>query len=112
MNSAIKIQKLGENGRVVIGLNGPDRDDPAAVFWSPQRWRDDGDRMNPAGGFNSFVLVEDPKGRWMQRRSEKRVSLLSINGIGEIRWSVEPGSEHYGEGAVQHFDLKKWEDPT
>jgi hypothetical protein len=107
MKSAFKILKRGGRG-VQVALHSHTDPGPDTVYWSPQRWRDENGRLEPAGGFNSFCLVENPDGRWVARSGE-RVSLLSINGIGEIRWSVEPGSEHYGEGAVEHFGLKKWE---
>lgn len=35
---------------------------------------------------NSFVLVANPKGRFLH--GSQRVDLVSINGIGEIRWPV------------------------
>lgn len=108
MKSAFKILKLDDKGRVAVKLYSHTDPGPETVWWSPQKWRDEGNRLDPAGGFNSFCLLADPNGRWVARSGE-RVSLVSINGIGEIRWSVDPNSPHYGEGAVDHFGLKKWE---
>jgi hypothetical protein len=44
------------------------------VFWSRRH--------------NSFVIVRDEQGPW--RLGTERVALLSINGIGQVRWAVRP----------------------
>jgi len=65
------------------------------MFWSP--------KTEKQNGFNSFVLVANPDGPWATKDGT-RVTLASINGIGEIRWTVERNGDH-GEGAVEHFGL-------
>lgn len=107
-----KIQKYGGHG-VDIKLKAAPNNNwayqdpgPDTVYWSPQRWRDEDGRREPAGGFNSFVCVEDPQyGQWLTEDGTN-VALVSINGIGEIRWRVDAHSPHYGEGAHEHFNLK------
>ncbi len=111
-----KLLKYGGRGVDVKLTSAPNNDwkyqDPPAdtVFWSPQKWREETNRdgtkrTEPAGGFNSFVCVPDEQyGSWLTEDGVK-VSLISINGIGEIRWRVESYSPHYGEGAVEHFNL-------
>lgn len=72
---------------------------------------------------NSFVLVDDPEGDFLL--GEQRVNLVSVNGIGEIRWDVrehdikqaeryEDSGEEYSHtwdcfmhlAAYRHFGLK------
>lgn len=109
-----KLLKYGDKGVDVKLRSAPSErsryQDPDAdtVFWSPQKWRKstrEGYPDEPAGGFNSFVCVADEQyGSWLTEDGTK-VSLISINGIGEIRWRVESYSPHYGEGADKHFNL-------
>lgn len=80
----------------------------ARVFWSPAVDRADGSH----GGGNSYVLEFDDSGPWLYRGH--RVRLLSINGVGEIRWVVRPQDWRFvpsrgagGEGAVEYFGLKE-----
>lgn len=105
------LQKYGGHGVDIKLRTAPNNDwgyqDPPAniVYWSPQKWRDENGRREPAGGFNSFVCVEDEKyGQWLTEEGVK-VALISINGIGEIRWKVDSWSPHYAEGADVHFKL-------
>ena len=56
---------------------------------------------------NSFVTVRpepDMRGEWIQPDGS-RVDLLSINGMGEVRWQVFTWGADLGEGAVEHFGL-------
>lgn len=88
-----------------------------AVFWSP-RWR--AETGGGSGGCNSFVLVETEFGEW--EAGNKKCSLVSINGAGEVRWSVTKSTierqleeekapwwkdDEYGESlkAARHFGL-------
>jgi hypothetical protein len=65
--------------------------DPPGVFWSSKH--------------NSFVVVRDPGGGWVSPWGG-RVSLYSINGIGEIRWPVwESARDEESRAAVEFFDL-------
>lgn len=69
------------------------RNDPADVYWSE--------------GYNSFVLVHphiEDSGNWFTPDGQ-RCDLVSINGIGEIRWVVTGHSRD--EGAIEHFKLRK-----
>jgi len=54
---------------------------------------------------SSYVLVADPEhGPWML--DDRRVALLSINGMGEIRWDVAPSfPDKGGRAAADHFGL-------
>lgn len=63
---------------------------PDTVFWSVAK--------------NSYVIVRDPKGEWLHHGEP--VTLASVNGRGEIRWTVVTHSPHQGEGAVEHFELE------
>lgn len=107
--SKFKLSEYGGRG-VQIALISHSYPGPDTVYWSPQRWREEKDRdgrvrTEPAGGFNSFVIVKDEKyGQWLTKDGVK-VSLVSINGIGEIRWKVDSYSPHYAEGADKHFEL-------
>lgn len=97
------VLKYGGRG-IDVGLRSVRDPGPDTVFWSPQRYHPDG---SPAGGFNSFVCVEDPKGDWLTEDG-KRVSLVSINGIGEVRWRISNHSydRRNAEGSIEHFGLK------
>lgn len=86
------------------------------VFWSP-RWASEG---GGRGGCNSYILMESPYGEFIHLGIQ--CSLVSVNGIGEIRWSVSPNDlerdqrnekedwrkgDEYGEKlkAARHFGL-------
>lgn len=61
------------------------------VFWSP-RWESPG---GGRGGMNSYVLVREATGGCscpgdVFPTKDGPVSLASINGMGEIRWTVSP----------------------
>lgn len=94
-----KTTPYGGHG-VQIGLQ--HANNTAQVFWSQQ--------------YNSFVITPDPKGQWLTPDDEQ-VSLLSINGIGEIRWPVMhygSGMKYFREGseelaAIDYFHLKPLE---
>lgn len=100
------------------------------IFWSPRKFRIENGRQEPAGGCNSYVLVEetDPAPGINELLFEgKRVRLYSINGAGEVRWEVfarelRNGMAYEREGkldphwdcaefllAARHFNLK-WHD--
>lgn len=66
-----------------------------SVFWSKAH--------------HSFVVVDDPQ-RGDFSYKGRRVSLISVNGIGEIRWKVRaPGSSFDGgDEAAPHFGLTPW----
>jgi len=49
--------------------------------------------------YNSYVVALDGRGEWMMENGT-RVNLLSINGIGEIRWGVA----HWGMGMNRRFN--------
>lgn len=108
----VNVLKYGGRG-VEVSLRSytdPGRD---TVFWSPQRWREevrDGRTyQEPAGGFNSFVCVDDPERGYWRTAEGQRVALVSINGIGEIRWRID--AEYMlrdAEGSVEHFGLTRW----
>lgn len=105
---AFKVCKMDPEkpGRVAIALMSEYSPGKDTVYWSPRGLHDG------RGGFNSFVLVADAeRGQW-RMADGKRVNLLSINGIGEIRWTVDPHSKHYGEGAEMHFRLMPWDETT
>lgn len=94
--------KYGGHG-VDVALVSMTNPGPDVVFWSKRA--------------NSYVLVEGngaapgmrdgSDGRWLLGGT--RVHLVSINGIGEIRWEVEPGmlvgAGEEAEAAVKHFGL-------
>ena len=101
---AYKICRYGGNG-VDIALQSHSNPGRDQVYWSPRGI------VDGRGGFNSFVLVEDERGVWRAPNGE-RVALLSINGIGEVRWDVTCHGIHYGEGAVAHFGLTPWDEET
>lgn len=57
---------------------------------------------------NSYVMVPDEKGNFLFKG--KKVQLLSINGIGEIRWNVEKydfGRDNEQGEAIEAFGLVK-----
>ena len=55
---------------------------------------------------NSYVIVRSDKGEWSTRAGCVTCCLLSINGIGEIRWAVSPRYPEKGEmQAAVYFDL-------
>ena len=65
----------------------------ADVFWSP-RWESPG---GGSGGMKSYVLVREATGGCavpgdVFNTKDGPVSLASINGMGEIRWTVSPRS--------------------
>ena len=71
------------------------------VFWSRQG--------------NSYVMVEAdaPSDRTFRTPDGRHVKLLSINGIGEIRWAAEPADLRYigglhkeTEDATEYFELE------
>lgn len=97
-----RILKYGGRG-VDVALRTHSDPGPETVFWSPPRYHEDG---SPGGGFNSFVLVDDPNGYFLTEAGE-RVALVSINGIGEIRWKIDaPYMIRDAEGSIEHFGLK------
>lgn len=53
------------------------------VFWSPT-WEGSG---GARGGCNSFVMVETEYGSFLSKDG-KTCALMSINGIGEVRWDI------------------------
>ena len=98
----MKVNVLKYGGRGVdIVLKSFSSPGPDTVFWSKP------DPSTGRGGCNSFVCVEDPRGFWLTEDGQ-RVNLISINGIGEIRWTID-GSHmvHWAEGSVEHFKLKE-----
>lgn len=102
----MKFQICKRGGRGVdIALHSHTNPGRDTVYWSPRGIHDG------RGGFNSFCLVDNPDGPW-RAPSGERVSLYSINGIGEIRWDVTVHGIHYGEGAVEHFGLMPWDGET
>lgn len=105
-----RVQKYGGRG-VDIKLRSHTDPPKDTVFWSPQKYHPNGD---PAGGFNSFVVVDDPKHGNFATPDGQRVSVISVNGIGEIRWRVEIYGDkpHYDEGSVEHFELKPYRAPA
>lgn len=73
------------------------------VYWSP--------RKPTGGGFNSYICLKSDRGDWYL--NGERVQLLSVNGMGEVRWPVWvrdglrwPDESMGGEGAVAYFGLK------
>ena len=107
------VLKYGARG-VEVALHSYTSPGPNVVFWSPQRYHPDG---SPGGGFNSFVLVDDPERGYFRlgdkdydTDADRRVALVSINGIGEIRWTIN--GRHMirdAEGSIEHFGLRLWE---
>lgn len=81
------IFKLGGHG---VDVELRTETDPPGVYWTREA---------------SYVLVADPLGGW--NCGGRRVSLLSINGLGEIRWGVRPGTGRE-ENVVKHFGLTPW----
>jgi hypothetical protein len=79
---------------IEVGLNGPGQDGPA-VHWD--------------GRGNSFAIVRPREDHDHDRRlvSDQGVLLMSINGIGEIRWTVYDTQAGWPENkeAVEHFGL-------
>ena len=72
------------------------------VYWSPSK--------PTGGGCNSYTLSLDGTGPWSYKGQPVR--LLSVNGIGEVRWEVKvrdglecPDTGWGGEGAVKYFEL-------
>lgn len=84
------ISKYGGNG---VDIRLTSVANTSQVFWSHKH--------------NSYVIVEDEKGEWSYYG--KRVALLSINGIGEIRWRVTEmkGSTEGDTDAVHWFNLRR-----
>jgi hypothetical protein len=84
--------RLGRGIKVSIGLRGKGWD-PACVFWDSYG--------------NSFCLVYPPDNAPKELVSDQGVMLLSINGIGEIRWDVDYALCERPENieAVRHFGL-------
>jgi hypothetical protein len=77
------------------------------IWWSPVK--------EGGGGHNTYVLVRSDTGPYVAPSGE-RVRLLSINGGGEVRWSVEPysalnspGTGFGGEGAFAAFELEVYD---
>jgi hypothetical protein len=92
--------------------------DPSDVWWSP--------RKPSGGGYNSYVIVHDPRGPFRSPKGD-RVSLVSVNGHGEIRWDVQAyrarsflerqakGEELRGDDVemsqgFHHFKLRMWDE--
>jgi hypothetical protein len=76
------------------------------IYWSPRKFRTEGGQQLPAGGLNSYVLVADETGPWL--RVEKRVCLICVNGVGEIRWEITPATVKWDDefpAVVAHFRL-------
>ncbi len=88
------ILKYGGRG-VDVALKSERNPGPDTVYWSP--------RKPTGGGYNSFVVVADERGPFVTSDGA-RVALISINGIGEIRWSVDR-SGSWAEGSIEHFAL-------
>jgi len=110
----VNVLKFGGRGVDVALTRGPKSwggQEPGTntVFWSEQRWRPSdrpGYPDEPAGGYNSFVCVADPERGYWKTADGQRVTLVSINGIGEIRWRIDGSHmEHYAEGSIEHFGL-------
>ena len=85
------LQAYGKHG-VDVRLQSFTSPGPDTVYWSERT--------------NSYVCVADTHGPWVTSDG-KPCALLSINGIGEIRWSVpaKPFDEEQ-IAAVKHFGLK------
>ena len=89
-----KFHKYGNFG---VDYSIPAMGTNSAVFWSVKT-----DKTN---GGNSYVLVENPEGTWVVEGV--RCDIVSINGIGEVRWNVmryeKPGLTSDGQALV-HFN--------
>ena len=68
---------------------------PAGVYWSPVVHG----RGGSYSGGNSFVMVKesDPDRALFEHPEHGSVDLVSINGIGEVRWKIEPWDVRYDE---------------
>lgn len=99
----MKVLKYGGRG-VEIALLSASDPGPDTVFWSKRSYKPDGEVDRH--GHNSFVIVADVRGGWLTKDGVE-VALLSVNGIGEIRWSVSSREYDHcnAEGAIEHFGL-------
>lgn len=93
------LEFLADEPRVNVALKGQYWD-PKAVYWDSRG--------------NSFAIVKpptDPPTNNKRAISQQGVLLLSINGHGEVRWSVDKGCATWSENneAVEHFGLT-WAD--
>ncbi len=86
--------RLGLGLRVDVNLRGRGSD-PKGVYWNPEG--------------NSFAVVMPRAGEKADERLtwDQGVMLLSINGMGEIRWDVDPDGYPMpeNEDAIAHFGL-------
>lgn len=100
-----RVLKRGGRG-VEVSIISARTPGPDTVFWS-ERVEKDGEVVRHGG--NSFVVVASDTGDWRTRDGE-RVALLSVNGIGEIRWSVSAQQYDHrnAEGSIEHFELEPW----
>jgi len=98
------VPKLRTRNVIFTTMRGPNEADikvhvvfsNSQVYWS--------------GTGNSYVVVQDAKGPWvyaLEPGLSQRVRLLSINGIGEVRWGVssEQGSTSGDRDAAEYFGL-------
>ena len=92
-----------EYGGYGVNLQLPRDNNTPEVYWS----KDSQGRPN-----NSYVVATNPTGPW-KMDDGTRVDLVSINGIGEIRWRIEPPPfrdldvRHEPAEAVDYFRLAR-----
>jgi len=73
--------------------------DTEFIKWSQKH---DGYEMRP---YNSYTLVLDENGTWIDKHGN-RVTCFSINGCGEVRWSLSDGASSVDEySIVKKFGL-------
>lgn len=94
LEGALDYHVVAGESRVNVKLYGRRQDGPS-VFWDSRE--------------NSFAIVKPNAGHENDRRfvSDQGVVLVSINGIGEIRWTVQGRDARCPENleAVNHFRL-------
>lgn len=100
MGRAFRFMNERLGNRVDVALH--DTQTTERVFWSP-KWEDKG--RGTSGGANSFVLVRSDRGEF--EVDGERVSLVCINGIGEVRWRVTANKLHADLG---YEKLDWWRD--
>lgn len=62
----------------------------SSVFWSSEG--------------NSFVMVPRAEGRFVHKDTDERCDLLSINGIGEVRWPIS----QWDKDRDEHREVLRW----
>ncbi len=97
MNASPKIYSFGGHG-VDIGLSiapPPGTMTSQSCYWTTKT-------------YSSYILVKSDSPKW-ETEDGSSVRLISVNGLGEIRWEVSPYSSWGGDDgqeAVKAFNLK------